>query len=121
MGEIQALMHGFAVVLSPMNVLLMFVGIVLGAFIGNREMRATSFGIEIEAGRATIEIVSRTGFAFRYGFEAPAAETPVFGGVEIVVPRLSAFPGCDGLKAHNGGFSMAPDATMSTVFRVIEG
>lgn len=95
--------------------------IFLGAFIGNREMRATSFGIEIEASRATIEIVSRTGFAFRYGFEAPAAETPIFGGVEIVVPRLSAFPGCDGLKAHNGGFSMAPDAAMSTVFRVIEG
>ena len=34
MGEIQSLMHGFAVVLSPMNVLLMFVGIVLGVLIG---------------------------------------------------------------------------------------
>lgn len=95
--------------------------IFLGAFIGNREMRATSFGIEIEAGRATIEIVSRAGFAFRYGFEALAAETLVFGGVEIVVPRLSAVPGVDRLKAHNGGLSLAPDAAMSTVFRLIEG
>ncbi len=34
MGEIQALMHGFAVVLSPMNVLLMFIGIILGVLIG---------------------------------------------------------------------------------------
>ena len=33
MGEIQALMHGFAVVLSPMNVLLMFIGIILGVLI----------------------------------------------------------------------------------------
>jgi len=34
MGEIDALMHGFAVVLSPMNVLLMFIGIILGVLIG---------------------------------------------------------------------------------------
>jgi putative tricarboxylic transport membrane protein len=34
MGEINALMQGFAVVLSPTNVLLMFIGIVLGVLIG---------------------------------------------------------------------------------------
>lgn len=95
--------------------------IFLGAFIGNREMRATSFGIEIEAGRATIEIVTRAGFAFRYGFEAPVAGTPVFAGVEIVVPVLATVPGRNDLKAHNGGFSLPPEGAMSTVFRLIEG
>ena len=34
MGDLNALMQGFAVVLTPMNVLLMFVGIVLGVLIG---------------------------------------------------------------------------------------
>jgi putative tricarboxylic transport membrane protein len=34
MAEIDALLHGFAVVLSPMNIGLMFVGIVLGVLIG---------------------------------------------------------------------------------------
>ena len=34
MEEINALMQGFAVVLTPMNLLLMFVGIVLGVLIG---------------------------------------------------------------------------------------
>ncbi|HRE21043.1 MAG TPA: VOC family protein [Rhabdaerophilum sp.] len=95
--------------------------IFLGAFIGNREMRATSFGIEIEAERTTIEIVSRIGFAFRYGFEAPLAATPVFAGVEIAVPSLVAVPGQGAMKAHSGGLSLPPDATTSTVFRLIKG
>jgi putative tricarboxylic transport membrane protein len=34
MEELSALMHGFAVVLSPMNIALMFVGITLGVLIG---------------------------------------------------------------------------------------
>ena len=34
MEEINALFHGFAVVLTPMNTLLMFVGIILGVLIG---------------------------------------------------------------------------------------
>lgn len=34
MNEISALLHGFSVVLTPMNILLMFVGIVLGVLIG---------------------------------------------------------------------------------------
>ncbi|RYE69116.1 MAG: tripartite tricarboxylate transporter permease, partial [Oxalobacteraceae bacterium] len=34
MDEISALFHGFAVVLTPMNILLMFVGIILGVLIG---------------------------------------------------------------------------------------
>jgi len=34
MEELGALMHGFAVVLTPMNIALMFVGIVLGVLIG---------------------------------------------------------------------------------------
>lgn len=95
--------------------------IFLGAFIGNREMRATSFGIEIESGSATFEIVSRAGFAFRYGFEAPVAATPVFGGIEIRVPALAGIPGRESLKAHNGGLSLSPNADMTTTFRLIEG
>jgi putative tricarboxylic transport membrane protein len=34
MNEISALLHGFSVVLTPMNILLMFVGIILGVLIG---------------------------------------------------------------------------------------
>jgi putative tricarboxylic transport membrane protein len=34
MGELNALFHGFSVVLSPMNLVLMFIGIVLGVLIG---------------------------------------------------------------------------------------
>ena len=34
MEELTALFHGFAVALSPLNVLLMFVGILLGVIIG---------------------------------------------------------------------------------------
>src|SRR3979409_729691 len=34
MDEISALMHGFAVILTPMNIGLMFVGIILGVIIG---------------------------------------------------------------------------------------
>lgn len=36
MGEIQALMQGFAVALSPINVALMFLGVLLGDIIGVR-------------------------------------------------------------------------------------
>lgn len=94
--------------------------IFLGAFIGNREMRATSYGIEIEAGRATIEIATRAGFAFRYGVEAPVATAPVFGGVEIRVPSLAAVPGAGSLARHSGGLSMPPDDARGTVFRFVE-
>ena len=34
MEEISALMQGFAVILTPMNIGLMFVGIILGVLIG---------------------------------------------------------------------------------------
>lgn len=34
MDEISALLHGFAVVMTPMNIMLMFVGIILGVLIG---------------------------------------------------------------------------------------
>ena len=34
MEELNALFHGFAVVLTPMNTLLMFVGVILGVLIG---------------------------------------------------------------------------------------
>ncbi|MDP3171252.1 MAG: tripartite tricarboxylate transporter permease [Polaromonas sp.] len=34
MDEINALFHGFSVILTPMNILLMFVGIILGVLIG---------------------------------------------------------------------------------------
>ena len=34
MVELSALFHGFGVILTPMNILLMFVGIILGVLIG---------------------------------------------------------------------------------------
>ena len=34
MEELNSLFHGFSVILTPMNILLMFVGIILGVLIG---------------------------------------------------------------------------------------
>ncbi|MCA0423097.1 MAG: VOC family protein [Proteobacteria bacterium] len=45
----------------------------LGAFIRQREMRATSFGIELDTGRGIVEVLSRTAFRFRFGVEPPGS------------------------------------------------
>lgn len=55
----------------------------LDAFVDQREMLATSLGIEITAGKGVIEVVTDAGFAFRYG-EAPAPHaSPIFAGVTL--------------------------------------
>ncbi|MCA0401015.1 MAG: VOC family protein [Proteobacteria bacterium] len=104
--------------------------IFLAAFIGEREMRATSFGIEIEFGpngkgkRAIFEVLSREGFAFRYGCAAPQAETPVFAGFEIETndpagakSRADA-AGIPAL-AHAGGTTLPPRPDFLTALRFV--
>ena len=34
MDELNSLFHGFSVIMTPMNILLMFIGIILGVLIG---------------------------------------------------------------------------------------
>lgn len=90
--------------------------IFLGAFIGNRVMRSTSFGVEIEAGQSCIEIISPEGFAYRYGVEAPEAETPVFAGLEFHSPKQPLPAG--GIN-HGGGVTFAPQQGFATALRFV--
>ena len=52
MQEINALMQGFSVVLTPLNIGLMFVGIILGVLIGVLPGLGGANGVEI--GRAHV-------------------------------------------------------------------
>ncbi len=96
--------------------------IFLAAFTGNREMRATSFGIEIEVGNAVIEVTSPQGFAFRYGEIAPAAVTPVFGGIEITAShlRLVSEAALPEMLDYRGGMTL-PSRHFGTTLRFVEG
>ncbi|MCA1953253.1 MAG: VOC family protein [Hyphomicrobiales bacterium] len=86
--------------------------IFLAALTGNREMRATSSGIEIAAGAGVIEVTSPEGFAFRYGAAAgPAA--PRFAGFEIALAGLEALRAAAGaagiaLLPHRDGLTLPP-------------
>ncbi|KAF0231241.1 MAG: hypothetical protein FD175_1110 [Beijerinckiaceae bacterium] len=105
--------------------------IFLSAFVGERALRSTSFGIEIEAGQGpsgghgVIEIISAEGFAFRYGTTAPKAETPVFAGLEVAVPALgpveagAAAAGITPLR-HAGGLTLPATTDFGTTMRFIE-
>ncbi len=95
--------------------------IFLSAFVGERAMRSTSFGIEIEAGAnhfghaGTIEIISPEGFAFRYGEPAPKVSTPRFAGIEITVETLAPLEALTKkahirLLAHAGGRTLPREA-----------
>jgi hypothetical protein len=61
----------------------------LAAFTGNREMRATSTGIEVATGHGVIEVVTDAGFAFRYGVAPPAHDTPVFAGFSLALSDIA--------------------------------
>lgn len=43
----------------------------LDAFINQREMRATSYGLELDTGRGGVEVLSPEAFVFRFGRPAP--------------------------------------------------
>lgn len=43
----------------------------LDAFINQREMRATSYGLELDTGRGLVEVLSPEAFQFRFGRPAP--------------------------------------------------
>ena len=104
--------------------------IFLSAFVGERAMRSTSFGIEIEAGQnkagksGIIEIISPEGFRFRYGTNAPQAETPRFAGMELVVTRLDGIAKAAkvmdiALNAHAGGLVLPATAEFGTALRFV--
>jgi hypothetical protein len=95
--------------------------IFLAAFAGNREMRATSTGIEIVVGQGVIEVTSPEGFAFRYGEAAPMAGTPRFAGIEIAMPGLAGLAASAAgasLAAHLGGLIL-PSRALGTTLRFI--
>jgi hypothetical protein len=94
--------------------------IFLSAFVGERALRASSFGIEIAAGNARIDIVSRAGFLLRYGIEPVMAQTPVFAGIEIFVPSLGALKLAGAHASVAGGLSLPLSPDMTTVLRFVE-
>lgn len=103
--------------------------IFLTEFVGERRLRSTSFGIEIETGAnaegraGVIEIVSREGFAFRYGASAPDAPTPRFAGIELDVEapgnieNLALSAGAP-VASHAGGLVVSSGA-LGTLLRFI--
>jgi catechol 2,3-dioxygenase-like lactoylglutathione lyase family enzyme len=58
----------------------------LGAFINQRAMRATSFGIELDTGRGLVEVLSPEAFTYRFGEAAPvlAGRGTQFAAIEFV-------------------------------------
>lgn len=104
--------------------------IFLGEFVGERALRSSSFGIEIEAGKnasgtgGVIEIISKEGFAFRYGEAAPEAKTPQFAGIEIVLDGLDAIDKAAAnagipLLTYAGGRVLPRSAECATTLRFI--
>ncbi len=104
--------------------------IFLSGFVGERALRSTSFGIEIETGgnisgnRPVIEIVSPEGFEFRYGEAALPSATPRFAGIEIAVDRLdsirtaAAAAGISPL-VQAGGLTLPREVGFGTTLRFI--
>jgi hypothetical protein len=104
--------------------------IFLSAFVGERAMRSTSFGIEIEAGpnsagkSGIIEIISPEGFQFRYGIAAPHAETPRFAGMELGAATLEGVTAAAkaagiALSAHAGGLVLLATPDFGTTLRFV--
>jgi catechol 2,3-dioxygenase-like lactoylglutathione lyase family enzyme len=64
----------------------------LGGFVGQRTMRATSFGLELDTGRGMIEVLSPDAFRFRFGQDAPIrpGKGPQFAAVTFRVSSLRA-------------------------------
>ncbi|HRJ69845.1 MAG TPA: VOC family protein [Beijerinckiaceae bacterium] len=74
----------------------------LGAFIGQRAMRATSFGLELETGRGIVEVLSAEGFAFRYG--APPLRT---GTTPQFAAAMFRVADCDAAERFLAGAGVA--------------
>jgi len=93
--------------------------IFLSAFVGERAMRSTSFGIEIEAGKGVIEIVSPEGFAFRYGASVAPSATPRFAGITFRFPdlqdaRKAATAGAVALRAYGNALILPASSFLDT-------
>jgi len=95
--------------------------IFLSAFVGERGLRATSFGVEIETkdGASVIEILTPEGFSFRYGIAAPLATTPLFAGfgirgVDHATLQARAEAAGIALNAHGVALVLPGDAACNT-------
>ena len=65
----------------------------LSHFTGEREMLATSMGIEIDTGGGKIEVLTPLACQFRFGL-APQADTPHFAAFRIAVADMAAALAC---------------------------
>lgn len=95
--------------------------IFLSSLVGERAMRSTSFGIEIEAGRGVIEIVSPEGFAFRYGEAAPVSSSPQFAGIGLRLSNLDglrrqATSAAVDLREYGGALVLPGSSMLATTF-----
>lgn len=59
----------------------------LSAYSGQREMRATSFGLDLDTGEGTISVLTPTGFETLYGQPVPASSDflPAIAAYDIIV------------------------------------
>lgn len=80
----------------------------LGPFIGQRAMRATSFGLELETGRGLVEVLTPEGFAFRFG----AAPVRSSAGPELLAVTFSvADIAASEAVLRQGDHALAPSRT----------
>lgn len=81
----------------------------LGAFTGQREMRSTSFGLELDTPRGRIEVLSPAAFRFRYHLEPTRTEVAgtVFAAIDYKVKLLDLVVQC--LQSGNVGYTKVND------------
>ena len=85
----------------------------LAHFTGQREMAATSMGLDIDTGGGTVEVLTPLAWRFRTGLEPPPeAQTPALAGLRIGVADLARAAACLGAAAaaHGGALVVAPEA-----------
>lgn len=68
--------------------------IFLSALTDQREIRASSAGIEMDLGSSLVESLTGLGFAMRYGYPAPATASPNFAGFGIRFKTFGKLESC---------------------------
>jgi hypothetical protein len=92
--------------------------ILLSAMTGERELRATSLGVEAKVDDQTIAVLTRVGFQARYGVPAPDLRRGLlFAAVELSVPDLDHAIGFGGPTAmrHEGMIVVPPSPGLGAV------
>lgn len=84
----------------------------LGPFVGQRVMRATSFGLELETARGLVEVLSPEGYAFRHGAPAQrSGRSPEFLAMTLAVADDAATEAY--LKGQRLAFSRTPSGVLT--------